>query len=136
MSDLKTKLKELENQITELKKQTHQAYLEDTRDIETVFFEWADSSCQTFTQSWILHIRSTSGIDLIEKYNDSRWIERHQTINLEMLSEYIRELLGKGSEDIEDYEDSLEENNLTREDVHDWMKELLKMNFLSFKYDW
>lgn len=140
MNDL-SKIKELENQIKELKIQTHQAYLTDPRDIEIKFFEWADSGCQTFTQSWIVHIRSNSKTDLIEKYNNTYWVERHQTVDIKMLTEWFYKLLGKGYPIgnglyEEDGEDTLEENNLTREDVRDWMTELLKMNFLSFKYDW
>lgn len=133
MEELITRLNYLEKLILNTKKEIHQKYCDSSEDIETKFFKWARSGCQTFESPWLIHVLSTSGKDLINDWYGDDEPDRHEVFDLDRITESICVMLNT---DYEYCQENLNNRNITRQDIRDWMTELLKMNFKSFTWGW
>ena len=118
----------------------------DTKTVEERFELWLKYGVKK-DYPWIQHIESKAGVDLLEYdvfiISWNIYWSKCQTITIDRISEKIREMIetlqapdkeftNSGLEDRQD----LIDQNVTIETCHEWMAELMRLNFGSCVMDW
>jgi hypothetical protein len=106
-----------------------------TTDIEKQFFAWAKSPAPKVDNPWIVHVEASSGRELFQYDGGFIDCQRRETKTIDEVVDYFEDALDD-LKDLGDDEEPSEWSRYTRNDIHDWMRELIKINFGSMIYDW
>jgi hypothetical protein len=144
LRDTETQIEELQSEKADLLKRIAALMLPSTDATQTVderFKLWLEYGVKK-DYPWIQNIESKAGVDLLE-YEIFIYWSRNQTITIDRVSEKIREMLevlASSDPDIGFSKYSLSEkmkrHDVTIETIHEWMEELMRLNFGSCIMDW
>ena len=140
LRDTEVQIQNLEGEKADLLKRIEAIMLYndgDTKTVEERFELWLKYGMKK-DYGWIQHIESKSGLNLLE-YDVFIYWSKHQTIPINRVSDKLYEIL----EEIENPTDSVygisakvKTHEVTMDTVHEWMEELMRLNFGSCIMDW
>ena len=140
LRDTEAQIQNLEGEKAELLKRIEALMLYndgDTKTVEERFKLWLKHGVKD-DDRWITNIESKSGLDLLE-YDVFIYWSRHQTVTIDRVSEKIYEILEEvknPTESVYGISAKVKTHNVTIETCHEWMEELMRINFGSCVMDW
>lgn len=96
--------------------------IQDSMPVREQFKIWLKLGGGIKDYSWVMHVESRNGIELFVIDDIPFYFSRYQTINIDNLGEDLLELE--------------ESKYVKKEDIEDWMKELMNKDFRSMTFDW
>ncbi len=140
-------LKDLEQEIISLKRDAWRIWLDENPNLSVVekFEKWLSEGPKTLNEPWITHILSSNKKDLFE-YDVIIYMNRHETIKIDRIGENLIETYETLSDYLQDkdndalqadyYYSHLKKNEITLQDLEDWMVQLMESEFNSMVNDW
>jgi tRNA U34 5-carboxymethylaminomethyl modifying enzyme MnmG/GidA len=124
-----------EQDLERAKKELWEKYQLESHSVEERFEFWYQNAAKQ-DHSWIRHVYTRNKKELFG-YDAFIHCEKYQTIDIEEVYERLAEEIEAIKQDEEKgCEGILASANCDLEDIHDWMEELMKINFGSMTYDW
>lgn len=140
LRDTEAQIQNLEGEKADLLKRIEAIMLYndgDTKTVEERFELWLKYGVKK-GDCWITNIESKSGLNLLE-YDVFIYWSRHQTITIDRVADKLYEILEEvknPTESVYGISAKVKTHEVTMDTVHEWMEELMRLNFGSCVMDW
>lgn len=134
IKSLEKQIAERQNKLAKLKKEKLESLLgQESLSIEERFNVWLNNAGPQKEYSWIQHIETRNGRDLLE-YDDVMDWQRRELMTINRLAENLNDFFHNLNNLSED--PWFLKKKLTKEDIEDWMLKLMELEFKSCYMDW